>query len=151
MRREGRIDEDTCDLEDRWLLRYSQPVNIEMVGVWDTVGKVGVPFGEIRNISSKAFGFLDTGLRKPIKFCFHAIAIDEHRRAFPPTLWTIRKPHDPNEKMAQMREDLEVRTEVVCRRTRERGGGYPNDVLGLTAPPSLAYEEGISAGFVLPK
>ena len=129
LHRDGKIDLETCDLEDRWLIRYSQCVDVEMVGVWDTVGRYGVPFGEIRNISSKSFGFLDTGLRKPIKHCFHAIAIDEHRAAFPPTLWTIRKPHDPKETMAVMRPITACEQRWFAGAHGNIGGGYANDVL----------------------
>src|SRR5260370_20489550 len=33
--------------------------------------------------------FLNTGLRHSNKSAFHALAIDEHRKAFAPTLWTV--------------------------------------------------------------
>ena len=129
MYRDGKLDLDTCHLEDRWLFRYSQPVNIKMIGVWDTVGKYGVPFGEIRNFSSKSFTFIDTGLRQSLKHCFHAIAIDEHRKAFPPTPWTIRKPHDPNQKMADMRLIETCEQRWFAGAHGNIGGGYANDVL----------------------
>ncbi|MEX2166043.1 MAG: DUF2235 domain-containing protein [Methyloceanibacter sp.] len=129
MRDAGEIDEKTCSLEDRWMLRYSQLVDIKMVGVWDTVGKVGVPFGEIRNFSSKAFRYLHTGLRKPMLNCLHAIAIDEHRRAFPPTLWTIRKPHNPNQQMAPMRPIATCEQRWFVGAHGNIGGGYASDVL----------------------
>jgi uncharacterized protein (DUF2235 family) len=131
MHAKGEIDFDRCDLEDRWMIRYSQPVNIKMVGVWDTVGKYGVPFGEIQNFSSKSFGFIDTGLRRPLKYCFHAIAIDEHRKAFPPTLWTIRKPHDLEQKMAPMRDISQCEQRWFAGAHGNIGGGYANDVLAL--------------------
>jgi len=35
-----------------------------------------------------AYPFLNTGLRQNNEYTFHALAIDEHRRAFAPTLWT---------------------------------------------------------------
>lgn len=38
-------------LEERWLVKYSQPVHIKMVGVWDTVGTVGVPLFSLEGIS----------------------------------------------------------------------------------------------------
>lgn len=127
MQANGRLDLETCDLEDRWLFRYSQRADIQMVGVWDTVGKYGVPFGSIKGVSSSTFLFNDTGLRKPLKHCFHAVAIDEHRRAFPPTLWTIRK--HPDGKMASMRplETCEQRWFVGAH--GNVGGGYASDVL----------------------
>lgn len=77
-------------LEERWMLKYSRPVAIEMVGVWDTVGALGVPAFSFSGISSSTLKFHHTGLRKPIRHGFHALAIDEHRAKFTPTPWTIR-------------------------------------------------------------
>ena len=61
--------------------------SIKMVGVWDTVGSMGIPaiFGQV---DQKAYGFLDTGLHPDVKNAYHALAIDEHRPQFPATLWT---------------------------------------------------------------
>jgi uncharacterized protein (DUF2235 family) len=62
-------------------------VAIRMVGVWDTVGSMGIPaiFGQV---DPKAYGFLDTGLHPDVKNAYHALSIDEHRPQFPATLWT---------------------------------------------------------------
>ena len=40
---------DTSKLTDqeKWLLKYSQPAKVKVVGVWDTVGSVGVAAGNI--------------------------------------------------------------------------------------------------------
>ena len=64
-----------------------QAATIQMVGVWDTVGSLGIPaiFGAV---DEKAFGFLDTGLHPAIKNAFQCLAVDEHRAQFPATLWT---------------------------------------------------------------
>jgi hypothetical protein len=70
------------------MLNYSLAVPIKVVGVWDTVGALGIPAFNIHGISRSTFGFLHTGLRRPIENGFHAVAIDEHRKAFSPTLWT---------------------------------------------------------------
>ena len=85
------------DREEQWLIKYSQRVSIKVVGVWDTVGALGLPFGNIPGISRSSFKWLHTGLRRPLENAYHAIAIDEHRRAFSPTLWTVRKPKEPND------------------------------------------------------
>jgi uncharacterized protein (DUF2235 family) len=60
---------------------------ITMVGVWDTVGSLGIPaiFG---GASPLAYGFLDTGLHSNIKSAYHALAIDERCPEFPAALWT---------------------------------------------------------------
>jgi uncharacterized protein (DUF2235 family) len=60
---------------------------IKMVGVWDTVGALGIPaiFGGIDLIQ---YGFLDTTLHPDVLNAFQALAIDERRQQFSPTLWT---------------------------------------------------------------
>jgi uncharacterized protein (DUF2235 family) len=60
---------------------------ITMVGVWDTVGSLGIPalFGGVDHI---LYGFLDTTLHPDVLNAYHAIAIDERRIEFPPTLWS---------------------------------------------------------------
>ncbi|MGP8173677.1 MAG: DUF2235 domain-containing protein [Terracidiphilus sp.] len=60
---------------------------IQMVGVWDTVGSLGIPaiFGEV---DYKTYGFLDTQLHPDIKNAYQCLAVDEKRMQFPATLWT---------------------------------------------------------------
>jgi len=60
---------------------------IQMIGVWDTVGSLGIPaiFGDI---DKTTYGFLDTGLHPDVKIACQCLAIDEHRAQFPATLWT---------------------------------------------------------------
>jgi uncharacterized protein (DUF2235 family) len=74
--------------EERWLLKHSRAVAIKFIGVFDTVGSLGVPFSFIRRVFGSAYPFLNTGLRQNNEYAFHAIAIDEHRAPFAPTLWT---------------------------------------------------------------
>jgi uncharacterized protein (DUF2235 family) len=82
---EGNI---TRSFEEAWMLKYAQPVPIKFVGVFDTVGALGVPFPMLRRLRGSAYPFLNTGLRRNNEYAFHALAIDEHRKAFRPTLWT---------------------------------------------------------------
>ncbi len=60
---------------------------IRMVGVWDTVGSLGAPgmLGQIFN--SKKYQYHQVGLIDEIEHAFHALAIDERRKPFVPTLW----------------------------------------------------------------
>lgn len=60
---------------------------IRMIGVWDTVGSLGIPaiFGQVDPI---LYGFLDTGLHPDVLNAYQALAIDERRCEFPATLWT---------------------------------------------------------------
>ncbi|MGY4447717.1 hypothetical protein ACVWZR_002377 [Bradyrhizobium sp. i1.3.1] len=63
--------------QERWLLKYTQPVNVKVIGVWDTVGSIGLAAGDIPGISSSSFDYLQTGLRIHILNGYHALAIDE--------------------------------------------------------------------------
>lgn len=74
--------------QEKRLLRHSRRVPIKMIGVWDTVGALGVPFGNIRGLSRRRFGFHNTRLSAIFEHAYHALALDEHRAAFAPTLWT---------------------------------------------------------------
>ncbi len=60
---------------------------IRMVGVWDTVGALGIPaiFG---GFDERAYGFLDTNLHPCVQNAYQCLAVDEQRRQFPATLWT---------------------------------------------------------------
>jgi uncharacterized protein (DUF2235 family) len=61
---------------------------IAYLGVWDTVGALGVP-GHLRlaALANRGLRFHDTKLSRRVRAARHAVAIDERRRAFPPTLW----------------------------------------------------------------
>ena len=59
------------------------------IGVWDTVGSLGVPrtLPFARGFNKK-FEFHDLELSRAALSARHAVAIDESRNAFQPTLWT---------------------------------------------------------------
>jgi hypothetical protein len=65
-----------------------QAVRIKAIGVWDTVGSLGVP-GNLDKVFTEFYKFHDTGLGLHIDNAFHALALDERRKAFLPTLWHV--------------------------------------------------------------
>ncbi|MBM3577449.1 MAG: DUF2235 domain-containing protein [Alphaproteobacteria bacterium] len=78
---------------------------IKLLGVFDTVGSYGVPAGFSglaplgRYITLAVFGgFEDTQLGPHVDHALHAIGVDERRRPFTPTFWTVKKgdPHPQN-------------------------------------------------------
>ncbi|MEZ4452607.1 MAG: DUF2235 domain-containing protein [Nannocystaceae bacterium] len=69
-------------------------VPIKVIGVWDTVGSLGVPAAGKWN--TDLVGFHDTRLSSRVEHAFHALAIDEHRPDYPATLWEI-EPDDPRD------------------------------------------------------
>jgi uncharacterized protein (DUF2235 family) len=62
---------------------------IKMLGVWDTVGSLGIP-GALLGLNKldPIYGFLDTSLHPDVLNAYQALAIDERREEFQPTLWT---------------------------------------------------------------
>lgn len=64
----------------------NRPVDIEMIGVWDTVGALGIPslYGGVDPVR---YGFLNVSLSSHVHAAYQALAIDESRAEFPPTLW----------------------------------------------------------------
>jgi Uncharacterized alpha/beta hydrolase domain (DUF2235) len=79
----------TLDEED-----FIKGVPVKVVGVWDTVGSLGIPdfeFGDKRAEVKDAFSFADLDLSKKVQYGLHAIALDEARMLFTPTLWNARE------------------------------------------------------------
>ncbi len=113
--------------EDQWLKKYSMPIPIWFQGVWDTVGALGVPFGNIPFISRSNYGFLETDLRINDTRAYHALAIDEHRAAFAPTLWSKRAVKGEESSAPRPLSDVEQRWFVGAH--ADVGGGYANGVL----------------------
>lgn len=114
--------------------------NIEMVGVWDTVGSLGIP-SAIGQIDPVAYGFLDTSLNPKIKHGYHALAIDERRAQFPATLWS--GPVGQNQTLEQV---------WFTGAHSDVGGGEPSDGAGTTAlsdiPLSWMMGKAADAGLV---
>jgi uncharacterized protein (DUF2235 family) len=66
----------------------SRRTALHFIGVWDTVGSLGVPYGPLSRIAASRYNFHDTDLSEAVNYAYQALAIDERRGAFPPTLWT---------------------------------------------------------------
>jgi uncharacterized protein (DUF2235 family) len=113
--------------QEKWLLKYSRPTNVKVIGVWDTVGSVGLAAGDIPGISRSSFDYLQTGLRIHILNGYHALAIDEHRNDFAPTLWDVHRP--PNAVIAKPRPLSGVEQRWFVGAHANVGGGYETDLL----------------------
>lgn len=72
-------------------LERLEDVPIRCVGVWDTVGSLGIPGDLGRRLLRKRLYFHDVQLSPQVKLALHAIAVDEKRSAFAPTLWVRKK------------------------------------------------------------
>jgi uncharacterized protein (DUF2235 family) len=121
------VPDASLSLEDRWLKEYSMPIPIWFQGVWDTVGALGVPFGNFPTISRSQYAFLETDLRINNDRAFHALAIDEHRQTFAPTLWSKTVVKGADTYPPRPLEEVEQRWFVGAH--ADVGGGYANDLL----------------------
>ncbi|TFH72247.1 DUF2235 domain-containing protein [Gammaproteobacteria bacterium LSUCC0112] len=64
------------------------PGAVHMLGVWDTVGALGLPTrGPLGHLTRARHGFHNVHLGPHIRHAFHALALHEQRAAFTPTLW----------------------------------------------------------------
>jgi uncharacterized protein (DUF2235 family) len=131
-------------LEERWMLKYSQAIDIDFLGVWDTVGALGLPFGNLSILGKADMQFLNTGLRISNKLAFHALAIDEHRKAFAPTLWTVDFPNKaPPPHHHRSLSQVEQRWFIGAH--ANVGGGYQSDPLAQ-APLKWIMDKAAAAG-----
>ncbi len=101
------------------------PAKITMVGVWDTVGSLGIP-AVAGHTDPILYGFLDTGLNPDVLNAYHALAIDEKRLQFPATLWSKASPGQTLEQVwfTGVHSDI--------------GGGEPEGLPGTTALSDIA-------------
>ena len=80
------------DLMKAFKKSYGKEVEtqIKFLGVWDTVGSLGIPLSSFSGWNRK-YRFHDVKLSGQIKYAYHALAIDERRKFFQPALWEVSK------------------------------------------------------------
>lgn len=66
---------------------YSYEPRAKFIGVWDTVGALGLPVGGLLQLINKRWSFHDVTLSSWVDNAFQALAIDEHRKPFRPAVW----------------------------------------------------------------
>lgn len=87
--RESKLFDTWRSAEWAWFAPGTVP--IALIGVWDTVGALGVPdeFGILNLFDDPTrWEFYDTRLGKHVEKARQAVALDEQRASFAPTLWT---------------------------------------------------------------
>ena len=83
----------TGEAEERWRAANGHPpghrLTIAYLGVWDTVGALGVPahLSTLAGLFNGPHQFHDTALSRSVLSARHAVAVDERRRTFAPALW----------------------------------------------------------------
>lgn len=71
----------------RFRERWARPVKVQFLGVWETVGSLGIPLALFDGLNQARYAFHDTRLSNIVSQARHALAIDERRELFTPTLW----------------------------------------------------------------
>lgn len=101
--------------------------DMEMIGVWDTVGSLGIPLplprfryltvfnSWLERLVLGKYRFLNVQLNTRVKGAYHALAIDENRKAFLPTLWK-QDPDAPPEQILEQVWFAGIHSNI--------GGGY---------------------------
>lgn len=97
---------------------HERSPEITCLGVWDTVGALGIPVQSFDFFNRRFYEFHDTKLSSIVKNALQALALDEHRREYEATLWS------PSE-----RPDQRVEQAWFPGAHSNVGGGYPDDLL----------------------
>ena len=125
-----RKGETRFDSEELALLAHSRWSSnlVEMVGVWDTVGSIGVPFGNIPGVSRSTLQFHNTHLSTIVRHSYQALALDEFRKPFWAILWTRFAPDQPTPSIPRDDERI-VEQRWFSGAHSNVGGGYARDLL----------------------
>jgi uncharacterized protein (DUF2235 family) len=109
--------------ENTGLLAYS-PVDIALLGVWDTVGAIGVPIAELRKLINVFYPltFNELTVGPWVKRARHALSIDDQRLTFMPEMWNEQDGRDERIKQVWF---AGVHSNV--------GEGYPKHGMSLVA------------------
>ena len=87
-RSRGQKDHPDAEGPKQFKEEFSHSANITFLGVWDTVGALGIPTGLLRIPTLRKHRFHDVRLSSIVLNAFQALAIDEHRQPFSPSIWS---------------------------------------------------------------
>ena len=113
--------------EDKWMVQHSRKVRIRFIGVWDTVGTLGVKLRRTRQEQRGEFNQHFTRLSKLYDHAYQALAIDEHRKPYPVSRWYQFIPEKAPDKIHEAPPSVEQRWFAGAH--SNIGGGYRNDLL----------------------
>ena len=68
-----------------------EALRVRCLCLFDTVGALGIPSETLWRLNRERFEFHDVELSPLVDIALHALAIDEHRRPFEPSLWRRNK------------------------------------------------------------
>jgi uncharacterized protein (DUF2235 family) len=116
--------------------------SVKFIGVWDTVGALGIPLNIFQWYNKKRYAFYDTALSSIVEYAYHALAVDEKRKTFVPALWVKSQNNETREfkQVLEQRWFAGVHSNV--------GGGYPDTCLSDIALKWL-FEKASDAGLYM--
>jgi uncharacterized protein (DUF2235 family) len=95
---------------------FAREISIRFLGVWDTVGALGIPLRVFDGLNREFYAFHDLRLSKIVANAYQAVALDEHRKDYAVCLW---EPSTKPEQVLEQRWFVGAHADV--------GGGYAND------------------------
>lgn len=113
-------ERNTFTLRNEILDNTIAGVRIKVLGVWDTVGSLGIPTDAFNSYNRHKYAFHDTTLSSIVDHAFQALAIDEMRGPFAATLWE-RRPKPIAGQIVEQVWFAGVHSDI--------GGGYRNSEL----------------------
>ncbi len=83
---------------------YSHEPRIRFIGVWDTVGALGIPssVGWLAHLFNRRYEFHNTALSSMVDEAYQALAIDERRGPFVPAVWSQADPPPKSQRLEQV-------------------------------------------------
>jgi len=128
-RRRGRAaSPDSLAAEDfRHQHCHADRTPLAFIGVWETVGTLGIPSPFWGSLNKRSFLFHDTALSSSVKTARHALALDERRSDFAPCLW-------------QPKTGVDLKQSWFVGSHSDVGGGNANTALNTLALVWLASE-----------
>jgi len=135
-------------------------IDIEFIGVWDTVSAYGGPSVEItRAIDNFIYplSMTDQCLSPRVQSARHALSLDDERDAFRPLLWNewdwaekARKKH-PDKPRAQARFKSRLQQVWFAGVHSDVGGGYPDESLSYVSLAWMMQEVAAARVRLLPE
>ena len=90
-KKSGKVNAPKGKNSTEFRCQHSHPSReVKFVGVWDTVGALGIPISFLGFFDEKD-EFYDTKLGRNVRIARHALAIDEIRVDFEPSIWKTRE------------------------------------------------------------
>ena len=111
---ESPSDAGPAGFREKFCTYGNNEIKVQFIGVWDTVGALGIPVAGLRWLTGKdKYQFHDTELSGSVINACQALAIDEHRGPVLPAIWEAWD--KPNQNIEQV---------WFCGAHSDVGGGY---------------------------